>query len=104
MWQNIWRQQFDWVQSTTETPDGGYILAGSSHLLGKKIKRGLGDFWFKIVTPGTIILAKKTIERKINGICKIYNSHLDGKLHMIRLLIFPATKREKRLIISFDVG
>jgi hypothetical protein len=40
MWQkNIWRQQF-WVQSLIETPDGGYILAGSSHsnISGKKVK------------------------------------------------------------------
>jgi hypothetical protein len=36
MWQkNIWRQQFDWVQSLIETPDGGYILV---HLI--RISRG----------------------------------------------------------------
>jgi hypothetical protein len=49
MWQkNIWRQ-LDWVQSLIETPDGGYILAGSSHsnISGKKVKiQEAGDFWF----------------------------------------------------------
>jgi hypothetical protein len=44
------RQQFDWVQSLIETPDGGYILAGSSHsnISGKKVKiqEAWEIFWF----------------------------------------------------------
>jgi hypothetical protein len=41
----MWQKTFggsnsDWVQSLIETPDGGYILAGSSHsnISGKKVK------------------------------------------------------------------
>jgi hypothetical protein len=53
------RQQFDWVQSLIETPDGGYILAGSSHsnISGKKVK--IQEAWeilgFKIDNSGTIV-------------------------------------------------
>jgi hypothetical protein len=47
-----------------ETPDGGYILAGSSHsnISGKKVKiQETGDFGFKIDNSGTIVW-QKTIE------------------------------------------
>jgi hypothetical protein len=64
----MWQKTFggsnsDWVQSLIETPDGGYILAGSSHsnISGEKSEnsRGLGDFWvLKIDNSGTIIWQK----------------------------------------------
>jgi hypothetical protein len=64
----MWQKTFggsnsDWVQSLIETPDGGYILAGSSHsnISGEKSEnsRGLRDFWvLKIDNSGTIIWQK----------------------------------------------
>jgi gliding motility-associated-like protein len=64
----MWQKTFggsnsDWVQSLIETPDGGYILAGSSHsnISGEKSEnsRGLGDFWvLKIDNSGTIVWQK----------------------------------------------
>jgi hypothetical protein len=63
MWQkNIWRH--NWVQSL-ETPDGGYILAGSSHsnISGKsENSRGLGDFWVLKSTIQELLSGKKQLE------------------------------------------
>ncbi|AOW10978.1 Ig-like domain-containing protein [Flavobacterium gilvum] len=64
----IWQKTFggsnlDWVQSMIKTPDGGYILAGSSHsnISGDKTQnsRGFGDYWIlKIDAIGNIIWQK----------------------------------------------
>ncbi|MEZ7504584.1 T9SS type B sorting domain-containing protein [Flavobacterium sp. Arc2] len=64
----MWQKTFggsnpDWVQSIVKTPDGGYILAGSSHsgISGDKTdnSRGGGDYWIiKINSLGSIIWQK----------------------------------------------
>jgi hypothetical protein len=91
MWQkNIWGSNSDWVQSLIETPDGGYILAGSSHsnISGKKVK--IQEAW-------EILGLKSTIQELLSGrkqlreqwwLCKIYNSHLWWKLHYWRRFVF----------------
>jgi gliding motility-associated-like protein len=64
----IWQKTFggskmDWVESMIKTPDGGYILAGSSHsdISGEKNQnsRGIGDYWIlKIDASGTMVWQK----------------------------------------------
>jgi gliding motility-associated-like protein len=64
----MWQKTFggsssDWVQSMVKTPDGGYLLAGSSHsnISGDKTQnsRGAGDYWvLKIDSLGAIVWQK----------------------------------------------
>ncbi len=64
----MWQKTFggsngDWVQSILKTPDGGYLLAGSSHsnISGDKTQnsRGAGDYWvLKIDSLGAIVWQK----------------------------------------------
>jgi gliding motility-associated-like protein len=64
MWQKTFGgSNIDWVQSMVKTPDGGYLLAGSSHsnISGDKTQnsRGGGDYWvLKIDSLGAIVWQK----------------------------------------------
>lgn len=64
MWQKTFGgSNFDWVQSMVKTPDGGYLLAGSSNsnISGDKSQNssGAADYWvLKIDSLGTIIWQK----------------------------------------------
>ncbi|MBG6111528.1 gliding motility-associated-like protein [Flavobacterium sp. CG_9.10] len=64
MWQKTFGgSNFDWVESIVKTPDGGYILAGSSdsNISGDKNQnsRGGGDYWIlKIDSLGAIVWQK----------------------------------------------
>ncbi|WP_052257196.1 T9SS type B sorting domain-containing protein [Flavobacterium sp. AED] len=64
LWQKTFGgSNFDWVQSMVKTPDGGYLLAGSSdsNISGDKSQnsRGGGDYWIlKIDSLGTIVWQK----------------------------------------------
>lgn len=109
----IWQKTFggsdkDWVQSMIKTPDGGYVLAGTSYsdISGDKTQksRGLGDYWvLKINATGTIIW-QKTIGGDNGDIAKSIVATSDGN-YVIggnSASTFSGEKNEKTINDSVD--
>ncbi|RTY86619.1 T9SS type B sorting domain-containing protein [Flavobacterium sp. GT3R68] len=83
MWQKtLGGSGLDWLDSMIKTPDGGYILEGSSlsNISGNKTEnsRGLGDYWIvKIDSSGNIVW-QRTIGGDNGDYCNSIVATSDG--------------------------